>query len=90
MCSEPFFFNRLRSDVVENNADNSSVSQQKQLQFEKKRCKLLKHSVELGVRLSHDFAPFHTESVVMRSFVKLKPSNYSDFQKIESVNQNIC
>lgn len=32
MCSEPFF-NRLRSDVVENNADNSSVSQQKQLQF---------------------------------------------------------
>lgn len=81
-----FFFNRLRSDVVENNADNSSVSQQKQL----KRCKLLKRSVELGVRLSHDFAPFHTESVVMRSFVKLKPSNYSDFQKIESVNQNIC
>lgn len=85
-----FFFNRLRSDVVENNADNSSVSQQKQLQFEKKRCKLLKRSVELGVWLSHDFAPFHTESVVMRSFVKLKPSNYSDFQKIESVNQNIC
>lgn len=86
-----FFFNRLRSDVVENNADNSSVSQQKQLQFEKKKsCKLLKRSVELGVRLSHDFAPFHTESVVMRSFVKLKSSNYSDFQKIESVNQNIC
>lgn len=58
--------------------------------FRKKRCKLLKRSVELGVRLSHDFAPFHTESVVMRSFVKLKPSDYSDFQKIESVNQNIC